>query len=563
MSEASRDFSELQGLLDRLMLGNLDAAGHAKLDELVVADLSTRRRYIEQMFLIGELRFRLGKVAAAATVPGQVSVQPVSLRTRVRSVIPAFIQRRPVTWSILAAGLLFATYVALISWGMLDRGRRTDRFIAQSASDKELSTVATIRQTADVEWSDHVDKSLRDLQTASRRDASTVVAAGEPLAIDSGLVELQLKQGVTLVVEGPAKWSIDGKNNATLKQGKLVAKVPQQAIGFTLQTPTAKIVDLGTEFGVEVQPDGRSILQVLKGEVETRSHAASAKSVRLSAGQSIQFVSGSPNPESIHFDGLLFANLARHSAQSLRQNMPVLLFADNFSVVRASDDINPSANDKPGRQSGLLAPLRYLEREGKAAATTQLGNAPAPHGLLYTGDAQARTLVSPAIDFVQQKEQPGRYTVEFFVNPGRRFDGAPDTDGNWGGVHVGARDPIAQIPGADGGVVFLIRGTGGYQLFEGEQLVREGSLREALANADLSGWSKVRIVFQVPAFDGVSPCLVRSYVNGQLILEHRTTAGFTNNFIGLDGLSSAGIYHAFDDFQVLYEEGPFSEEKSR
>ena len=81
--------------------------------------------------------------------------------------------------------------------------------------------------------------------------------------IPSGRVRQSLLRGVQLVVDGPAEWSIDDENRATLRQGKLVAVVPRQAIGFTLATPSAEIVDLGTEFEVVVEEDG---VYVLLGE---------------------------------------------------------------------------------------------------------------------------------------------------------------------------------------------------------------------------------------------------------------------------------------------------------
>jgi hypothetical protein len=301
MSETSRDFGELRRLLDRLMLGTLDAAGHAKLDELVVADIAARRQYIERMFLIGELGYRLGNVAATANLPWQAAVQPaLPSLPKVRLVIPPFIQRRPVTWSILAAGLLFAAYVTLISWGMLDSGLDRDVVATGGAhvenqkseirnQQSEAAPVATIRDSVDAQWS-------RSTNKLEIRNQKSEISQGEPLAIDSGLVELQLKQGVTLLIEGPADWTIDGQNNATLKRGKLVAKVPQQAIGFTVTTPTAKIVDLGTEFGVEVVPTGTTDVQVFAGVVEVQCQPTDSQPsqvTRLTQGQALRLDRGS------------------------------------------------------------------------------------------------------------------------------------------------------------------------------------------------------------------------------------------------------------------------------
>jgi hypothetical protein len=67
-----------------------------------------------------------------------------------------------------------------------------------------------------------------------------------------------------------------------------VAKVPQQAIGFSLDTPTARIVDLGTEFGVIVGLSTTEV-HVLQGEVETevKSPTAPQPPFRLKKGEAL------------------------------------------------------------------------------------------------------------------------------------------------------------------------------------------------------------------------------------------------------------------------------------
>ena len=126
------------------------------------------------------------------------------------------------------------------------------------------SPVAVVRDTTDVQWS----------KKAFSKPTESSIRSGEPLKIDSGLVQLELKAGTKLVVEGPAEWSVDGDNSVSLRVGKLLADVPRQAIGFALETPTAKVVDLGTEFGVEVSKSGDTEVQVLAGKVQLRPATA-------------------------------------------------------------------------------------------------------------------------------------------------------------------------------------------------------------------------------------------------------------------------------------------------
>jgi hypothetical protein len=74
-----------------------------------------------------------------------------------------------------------------------------------------------------------------------------------------------------------------------LHGGRLTAKVPSQAIGFVVDTPTAKLKDLGTEFGVNVR-DGQTDVQVFNGIVDVQHHG-SAQTERLLTGRSRRFFS--------------------------------------------------------------------------------------------------------------------------------------------------------------------------------------------------------------------------------------------------------------------------------
>jgi len=128
--------------------------------------------------------------------------------------------------------------------------------------------VARLTRTVGATWSQ---------QFTQPYDAS--LSAGQKLFLKQGLAEIAFESGVTVVLEGPAElmlgnaeggmrkvesptsdippspFPIPHSNNAcALSLGKLVARVPPQARGFTVQTPTMTVVDLGTEFGVAVKP---------------------------------------------------------------------------------------------------------------------------------------------------------------------------------------------------------------------------------------------------------------------------------------------------------------------
>ena len=85
------------------------------------------------------------------------------------------------------------------------------------------------------------------------------IAKGQRLKLARGLVQITFQSQATALVEGPAELEISGNNECKLSLGKLLANVPASAQGFVVETPTLKIVDLGTEFGVEVRGEGLGV----------------------------------------------------------------------------------------------------------------------------------------------------------------------------------------------------------------------------------------------------------------------------------------------------------------
>lgn len=104
-------------------------------------------------------------------------------------------------------------------------------------------------------------------------DPSSVAAEGSFLktgvqqSLSSGCAELTAANGLRVIVQGPASFTLEKPNVLTLASGRLTASVPKPAHGFTVNTPTARIVDLGTEFGVAVAGTGGTDVQTFVGTV--------------------------------------------------------------------------------------------------------------------------------------------------------------------------------------------------------------------------------------------------------------------------------------------------------
>jgi hypothetical protein len=118
--------------------------------------------------------------------------------------------------------------------------------------------------------------------------------AGERLDLSAGLAEITFRSGARVVMQAPASLTLDAADRATLQLGRVVATVPESAVGFSIRTTAIRVVDLGTEFGVAVDRSGDAQVHVFKGEVElcrdandalTRRvvHLAENSAVRVSA----------------------------------------------------------------------------------------------------------------------------------------------------------------------------------------------------------------------------------------------------------------------------------------
>jgi hypothetical protein len=94
-----------------------------------------------------------------------------------------------------------------------------------------------------------------------------VLAEGR-LRFGAGRAVLSMLTGVVLDVEGPADVELLDTDRVLCRRGRVRARVPAGAEGFRVLGPNAAVVDLGTEFGLNVGADGKLRGRVFKGRVE-------------------------------------------------------------------------------------------------------------------------------------------------------------------------------------------------------------------------------------------------------------------------------------------------------
>ena len=149
----------------------------------------------------------------------------------------------------VAFGLAVIAILAAVSWVFLP-GEHQANIIQVTASGCKIG------DAVDARWSG----SAAQLKVGDYLPATT-------LHLQSGVVELAFISGARAAIEGPAEIKVTRRNGIELRQGKLSADVPHQAIGFTVETPNAAVTDLGTRFGIDAKAKDSSEVNVFEGKV--------------------------------------------------------------------------------------------------------------------------------------------------------------------------------------------------------------------------------------------------------------------------------------------------------
>ncbi len=162
------------------------------------------------------------------------------------------------------------------------------------------AAVATVSDQIDIVW----DSQSRELKNKDR-----IYTGQPPYILRNGIVKIKYDQGVDVLIEGPAEFEID-RAGVYLEYGRIYSSVSETGYGFTIYSRDTRFVDLGTEFGVEVDRKGRSELHVVDGKVQFYAGPAGnvvSKTVR--ENMALGYNSQSGTVESIQYKGDGFARV--------------------------------------------------------------------------------------------------------------------------------------------------------------------------------------------------------------------------------------------------------------
>ncbi|MCH7750685.1 MAG: FecR domain-containing protein [Planctomycetes bacterium] len=230
---ASSPSDELDRLLSRMTEARLSPEESRKLAGLIEANSGWRQRYLDYCQMHAILLSEQGLLASTVE-PSRDDLDQVGSHGR-RAI-----------WLALAAVLMIACLPLL---GFRPGG----------------SPIPT--RGAEVAFLSHAVGVRFEYGAAgeSKTTTGTVIPAGEYF-LKGGIAELTYESEVKVTIEAPASFLLVDQETIELFGGKLSAHVPEDGIGFTIETPRAAVVDLGTDFGVEVMNQDAEV-HVFTGEV--------------------------------------------------------------------------------------------------------------------------------------------------------------------------------------------------------------------------------------------------------------------------------------------------------
>ncbi len=271
-TSAYRPSPEFETLLDLLCEEQLTPEQALQLEEAITSDEEACWHYLCYVHVHGMLAWNAGH-SAKPRRPSQEREEDISSveipilppMEGPSSTLGSLLTSVRFAYTVAAVSLTFALTVA---WFAL-KPPAADDFWVTSTFLETAESVGQITGLADCQWEESAT-------AASHGDA---VALGRRYALRSGALEITYDRGAKVILQGPVVYDVASTNGGFLHQGKMTGKITTpRAKGFTVRTPTVAVVDLGTEFGVEVGKEGHTTSHVFQGSVKLLTMAQSGES---------------------------------------------------------------------------------------------------------------------------------------------------------------------------------------------------------------------------------------------------------------------------------------------
>lgn len=305
--------SELRKRISGWIDGSLDPSEVAELEKQLSEDEDARRVFLQFMAVHSELSNLVAGKQQVESILNDSGMPLPNLNPVVDPDTPTQGNSWG-TWSFLS--LLLVIGLALLPTIIA----RLNSSQSPSESTAGVPILSEVQPTsAPCSW--YVESKMRPQADSFR--------SGDVVRVTNGKLALTYLHGTKVILHAPAAFQLLSDMEARMIIGRLTANVPEKAKGFSIITPQATVIDLGTEFGVEVSNDGATDFLVFKGEVDVDFHNSASNdspAQRLRMGEAVRLDAVGTKSRIVSINGLNYANLA---SEKLRHPTLISKVEDN------------------------------------------------------------------------------------------------------------------------------------------------------------------------------------------------------------------------------------------
>lgn len=287
-------YSKVHALAVGLLEGTLAPEERLEFERLLLENQAARQAYLEYVQESACLRW--------LCVDEFPNVVELANRSRDRAGSKKWSQR----FGVFVAASCLAGVLAMLALGWRLVGDSTTANLAQPApvaaenlaarlpaETKSPSTldakppvanpaaVATITGLGSVRWNSSGDV----------RQILSRCTIGDRLRLREGSAVLTFDAGAQVTVFGPADFEITSATSIKCRRGRVTTLVDHRGKGFSIETPQAKVVDLGTQFGLQISEKGETEVVVFQGSIDLtyapRADAEDASGRRMQQGDGL------------------------------------------------------------------------------------------------------------------------------------------------------------------------------------------------------------------------------------------------------------------------------------
>ncbi|HWL10205.1 MAG TPA: FecR family protein [Planctomicrobium sp.] len=263
----------LRKLIDAMLDEEIDEAGHAQLEQLILNDPEARRIYVQQMAMVSSMRrclqefpsSSLEKSGLSKLLSKESGTSASRLTDASRKIARLF--RSPLRHRRILAGTAAIAIIAMLLLAF----QKPDR----PAPDSHLA-VAWLQSDGNCRWGEETNQ----------LKFGDGLFPGKRVELTEGMAKFEFEQGATVVLAAPSSFEALSPTSLRLHYGTVAVKANGPVKDFKVITPDAAIVDLGTSFGVHCDQDSVTDVEVFEGAVEVHGPAATGAGAFLGMGAS-------------------------------------------------------------------------------------------------------------------------------------------------------------------------------------------------------------------------------------------------------------------------------------